>query len=88
MRISSLLSRPDNKAYKNKRTKTHKCLVYMMRITESVVVIDVSVVGICVCVCIAGTPVAGVCVVVGVFFFFFFFFNEPLGFCYLFVDWV
>ena len=28
--IRSLLARPDNKAYKNKRTKTHKCLVYMM----------------------------------------------------------
>ena len=39
-RISSLLARPDNKSYKNKRANTHKCLVYVMRID-----------GVCCCIC-------------------------------------
>ena len=60
MRIRSLLAHPENKTYQSKRTKPHKCLVYVMpiiRVCNSVVVsVVVSVAG----VCVAGVSVVGV----------------------------
>ena len=84
-RIRSLLARPENKAYKNERTKTHKCLVYVMRICCCIW-------GWRLCLCLCCLCICGWCLWCCCICYFclcwFLFNSKPLGFCCLFVDWI